>query len=141
MARPSEYNIELCREICELIADGGSVRSVLASNNLYPDFTTWCRWKREHEELRNLYINAQQDKTEALIDNIQRVRDMALNGEIEPSVANVVMQTDKWLSAKFYPKMFGEKVDVTSDNKAIQTNINILSIDPLNDDATDNGTS
>ena len=64
---------------------------------------------------------------------------MALNGEIEPSVANVVMQTDKWLSAKFYPKMYGEKVDVTSDNKPIQTNITLLNIDPLNNDTADNG--
>ena len=46
---------------------------------------------------------------------------MALNGEIEPSVANVVMQADKWLSAKFYPKMFGDKTDITSGGEKIQS--------------------
>ncbi len=121
MARPSEYNFELCEEICELIAQGGSVRSILDSKEEYPNFTTWCRWKRNNEELRNLYVNAQQDKTESLIDNIIKVRDMALNGEIEPSVANVVMQADKWLSAKFYPKMFGDKTDITSGGEKIQS--------------------
>lgn len=141
MARPSEYNIELCKEICELIADGDSVRSVLASNELYPDFTTWCRWKRDHDELRNLYVNAQQDKTESLIDNIQKVRDMALQGQIEPSVANVVMQTDKWLASKFYPKMFGERLQHANDPDNPITNVSILNIDPLSDDATDNRTS
>lgn len=120
MARPSEYNIELCKDICELIADGGTVRSVLASNDIYPDFTTWCRWKRENEELRNLYVNAQQDKTEALLDNIVRVQNMALRGEIEASVANVVMQTDKWLASKFYPKMYGDKTDITSNGETIK---------------------
>ena len=121
MARPSEYNLKLCEEICELIAQGGSVRSILDSKDEYPDFTTWCRWKRNNEELRNLYVNAQQDKTESLIDNIIKVRDMALAGQIEPSVANVVMQADKWLSAKFYPKMFGDKTDITSGGEKIQT--------------------
>jgi len=141
MARPSEYNFKLCEEICELIAQGGSVRSILDSKEEYPNFTTWCRWKRNNEELRNLYINAQQDKTESLIDNIIRVRDMALNGEIEPSVANVVMQADKWLSAKFYPKMFGDKTIHSGDaENPIQTNFSILNIDPLSD-ADDNGTS
>jgi hypothetical protein len=133
MARPSEYNIELCKEICELIADGGSVRSVLSLNEDYPDFTTWCRWKRNNEELRNLYVNAQQDKTEALIDNIQRVRDMALNGEIEPSVANVVMQTDKWLSSKFYPKMFGDKIDYTTQGEKINQ-INTIQVEIVKPD-------
>ena len=119
MARPSEYDFTLCEEICELIANGGSVRSILAAKEHYPDFTTWCRWKRNNEELRNLYVNAQQDKAESLIDNIIKVRDMALNGEIEPSVANVVMQTDKWLSSKYYPKMFGDKIDHTSGGEKI----------------------
>jgi hypothetical protein len=121
MARPSEYNFELCKEICELIADGGSVRSVLASNEIYPDFTTWCRWKRDNAELRNLYVNARQDKTEALLDNIVKVQHMALRGEIEASVANVVMQTDKWLASKFYPKMYGDKTDITSNGETIKT--------------------
>ena len=136
MARPSEYNFELCVEICELIADGASVRSVLASNENYPDFTTWCRCKRNNEELRNLYVNAQQDKTEALIDNIQKVRDMALRGEIEPSVANVVMQTDKWLSSKFYPKMFGERLQHANDPEnpiSLPTTIQVEIVQPNED--------
>ena len=120
MARPSEYNYVLCVEICEIISNGGSVRSVLDSKESYPNFTTWCRWKREHEELRNLYVNAQQDKVESIIDNIVKVRDMALKGEIEPSVANVVMQTDKWLSSKFYPKMFGDKTVLDGGDNPIK---------------------
>jgi hypothetical protein len=46
---------------------------------------------------------------------------MALRGEIEASVANVVMQTDKWLASKFYPKMYGDKTDITSNGETIKT--------------------
>jgi hypothetical protein len=121
MARPSEYNIEICKEICELIADGGYIIQVLESNEKYPSWSTFRHWKRDNEELKTLYVNAQQDKTEALINNIVKVQQMALRGEIDASTANVVMQTDKWLSSKFYPKMYGDKTDITSNGETIKT--------------------
>jgi hypothetical protein len=121
MARPSEYNFELCKEICELIADGGYIIQVLESNEKYPSWSTFRHWKRDNEELKTLYVNAQQDKTEALINNIVKVQQMALRGEIDASTANVVMQTDKWLSSKFYPKMFGDRTDITSNGETIKT--------------------
>lgn len=120
--RPSEYNQELAAEICERIAEGGYIIDVLESNEEFPTWSTFRRWKREHPELQTLYVNAQQDKTESLIVNIKKVQKMALNGEIEASTANVVIQTDKWLASKFYPKMYGDKVDVTSGGKEIAAN-------------------
>jgi hypothetical protein len=32
----------------------------------------------------------------------------------------------KWLLSKMNPKKFGEKIDMTSDNKALQANLNIM---------------
>ena len=122
MARPSKYNIELCKEICEAIANGGYIIDVLESNDNYPSWSTFRNWKREHIELQTLYVNAQQDKTEPIIHNIKKVQQMALNGEIDASTANVVIQTDKWLSSKFYPKMFGDKVQ-TENSGEITTNV------------------
>jgi hypothetical protein len=120
MARPSEYNFELCKEICEEIANGGYIIDVLDSNDNYPSWSTFRNWKRDHIELQTLYVNAQQDKTEPIIHNIKKVQQMALKGEIDASTANVVIQTDKWLSSKFYPKMFGDKTDITSGGEKIQ---------------------
>ena len=122
MARPSEYNYDLCVEICEEIANGGYIIEVLESNENYPSWSTFRRWKREHEQLQTLYVNAQQDKTEPIIANIKKVQNMALQGVIDASIANVVIQTDKWLSSKFYPKMFGDKVQ-NEHSGEITTNI------------------
>ena len=134
IGRPSEFNIEVCKEICELIADGGYIIDVLKSNEYFPSWSTFRRWKRDNNELQTLYVNAQQDKTEAIINNIVKVQKMALNGEIEPSTANVVIQTDKWLSSKFYPKMYGDKTDVTSGGEKISSNdIKIEIIKPNED--------
>lgn len=119
MARPSEYNFEMCQTICEEVANGFNIKTVLKSKNEYPDFSTWCRWKRNNEELRNLYVNAMQDKAESEIEEIDYIRDQLKAGEIEPSAANVLIQTGKWLSSKFYPKMFGDKIDLTSGGEKL----------------------
>lgn len=128
MARPSEYDFEKCKVICEEVAEGFNIKTVLKSKEEYPDFSTWCRWKRENEELRNLYVNSMQDKSESVIEEIDHVYDLLKNGAIEPSAANVLIQTNKWLAAKFYPKMFGDKVDLTTGGEKLPTNTTNLAI-------------
>ena len=95
--------------------------NVLDSNDDYPSWSTFRRWKRDNEELRTLYINSQQDKAEALEKEMDDYRAMLLAKEIDASTYNTLVQTLKWKMSKYYAKMYGDKVDVTSDNKAIQT--------------------
>ncbi len=111
MARPSEYDFDLCKKICDELASGDNIKSILKDSS-YPDWTTFRRWKNEHEELRTLYINSQQDKAIALEEEIDDIMQSLKNKEIEASSANVLLQTLKWKMAKFYPKVFGDKVDV-----------------------------
>ena len=118
MARPSEYDFELCKTICDQVADGENIISILKVS-LYPSWSTFRRWKNEHEELRTLYVNSQQDKGIALENEIDDVMLSLKSGEIEASSANVLIQTLKWKMAKFYPKMFGDKIDVTSDGEKL----------------------
>ena len=79
------------------------------------------KWKRENPELFNLYINCHQDKAVAMEQEMDLYKEMLLSKEIDPSTYNVLVQTLKWKMAKFYPKVFGEKVDVTSDQEKIQS--------------------
>lgn len=141
MARLTEYNFDLCIEICEEIALGSNIMTILENNNNYPSWSTFRRWKRDNEELRTLYINSQQDKAEALEKEMDDYRSMLLAKEIDASTYNTLVQTLKWKMAKFYPKVFGDKTDITSGGEKINTNISILNIDPLSDDATDNSTT
>jgi len=122
MARPSEYNFELCIEICEKIAQGQNILKALESDSRYPAWPTFRRWKRENEELRTLYINSQQDKAEALEKEMDDYRDMLISKEIDASTYNTLVQTIKWKMAKFYPKMFGDKVQ-NEHSGEITTNI------------------
>ena len=110
MARLTEYNFEMCKEICFEVANGFNIKTVLASNTDYPDFSTRCRWRRENEELHNLYIKSIQDKAESVDEEIDHIMDGLKHGIYEPSVANVLIQTLKWKASKYYPKMFGDKI-------------------------------
>ena len=114
MARPSEYNFKLCEEICDRVADGENIISVLKESS-YPSWSTFRRWKNENEELRTLYVNSQQDKGIALENEIDDIMQDLKDGTIEASGANVLIQTLKWKMAKFYPKVFGDKVQVGGD--------------------------
>jgi hypothetical protein len=119
MARPSEYDFDMCIEICAEVAEGFNIKTVLKSKLEYPTFQTFCNWKRENVELFDLYVKTMQDKSESEMEEIDRVYDMLKNGEIEPSVANVLIQTNKWKAAKFYPKMFGDKTDLTTNGESL----------------------
>ena len=110
MARLTEYDFDLCVEICNELAEGHNIKRILASNDKYPDWTTFRRWKQNNEELRTLYINSQQDKAIALENELDDLRDMLTSKEIDASTYNVLAQTIKWKMAKFYPKVFGDKV-------------------------------
>lgn len=120
MANTTNYDYQLCLEICDKIAYGDNIVNILQSNKKYPTWSTFRRWKIEHNELQTLYVNCQQDKAIALENEIDDYRAMLLSKEIDASTYNVLVQTLKWKMAKFYPKTFGEKLDITSDNKAIK---------------------
>ena len=112
MARPSEYDFKLCEEICDEIANGKNIIKVLESKKEFPSWPTFRRWKNENEELRTLYVNSQQDKGIALENEIDDTMKLVKEGTIDASTANVIIQTLKWKMAKFYPKMFGDKLEV-----------------------------
>ena len=136
MARPSEYNFKMCEEICNELAEGNNIKRILDSKEEYPNWTTFRRWKQNNDELRTLYVNSQQDKAIALEDELDDLRDMLRNKEIDNSTYGVLAQTIKWKMAKFYPKVFSDKVDVTSGGKEISTAptaINIGIVKPLDE--------
>lgn len=120
MARPSEYNFELCNEICERISLGEHIKNVLDSDKKrFPTFPTWCKWKRENDVLFNLYTRSIQDKSEMILFEINQTMLDLKNGLIDHASARVLIDTYKWMAAKFYPKMFGDKIDVTSGGDKI----------------------
>ena len=123
MARITDYDFDICKDICNKITEGFNIKKVLESNEDYPSFPTWCKWKRENIELLNLYVNAIQDKAESVDALIDDIFEDLRNGMLEPSAANVLIQTLKWKASKYYPKMFGDRTDITTNGKDVVSNI------------------
>lgn len=121
MARPSTYSYKLCVEICTRVSNGENIRQILLSKEKYPNFQTFCNWKRKNPELLDLYARSRENKSEIVDSQIDEIMADLRNGKIDAPTARVLIDTLKWKAAKYYPKMFGDKVDVTSDGDKIQS--------------------
>lgn len=128
MAALNTYNYNLCVEICAQVAEGKNIKDVLKSNEKYPTFQTWCNWKRLNKELFDLYISSIQDKSESIDAQIDEIMVELKGGLIDPSTARVMIDTLKWKAAKYYPKMFGDKVDhdITSNGKELNNATTVI---------------
>src|SRR5690606_19946676 len=92
-----------------------NIKTVLKSNDKFPSFETWRRWKNDNEVVCALYVKAIQDKAESVDFSIDEIMEGLKKNLYDASTANVLIQTLKWKAAKYYPKMFGDRVqnDVT----------------------------
>jgi hypothetical protein len=137
IGRPEIWNQELADKVCEKIAQGYSMRTVCAPNDM-PSISTLFKWIREKPEFSQQYARATEERTEAMAEDILDIADDGSNDlmtiqkgdnsyEIEnKEVTNrsrLRVDTRKWLMAKMKPKKYGEKLDLTSDGKALPTPI------------------
>lgn len=134
--RPSIFTKDLADKICEKLALGESMRTVCKDEEI-PSMQTIFRWLREKPEFREQYEVAKQESTDAMSEDILDIADDGTNDWMEREAENgsyTVLNTEaisrsrlrvdtrKWLMAKMKPKKYGEKMDVTSDGKAIKGN-------------------
>lgn len=115
MARPSTYNFELCKEICDKVADGKNIVTVLKSKKEYPSWGTFRVWKNENNELLTLYARSIQDKAEMVDFEIDAIMAEVKSKKVDSYVGRLLIDTLKWKAAKYYPKMFGDNSKVQLD--------------------------
>lgn len=121
--KPTEFSEELWLEICNRLSDGQSLRKVCEDPEM-PIKTTVLRWLRDKEELRAQYARAKEESADAFAEEmleIAREADVKNGNAIQK--ARLEIDTMKWLMSKQKPKKYGDKLDVTSDGKALPTPI------------------
>lgn len=109
--------MDTVKAIIDSIRNGANIKNSCSDNGI--TFQSWCNWKADNQIVFDLYVKARQDKAEGLESEIDRYMLLLEEKQIEPSAANVLIQTLKWKASKFYPKMFGDAVDVTSGGDKI----------------------
>jgi len=133
VGRPSEYNFELCAEICEHVADGLSIRKALKQSDKYPSWATFRKWKFENAELLTQYTRAREDRADTKDDKIDDILEQLMAGEIDPQTAKVLIDTLKWQMGKENKNVYGDssKVDVTSGGDKIQDRVVRIEVVPM----------
>mgnify|MGYP003494420936 CR=1 FL=1 len=131
--RPEIYTQELADKVCERIAEGYSMRTVCKPDEM-PAMSTVFKWFRTKPEFVDQYAKATQERTEAMSEDILDIADDGSNdlmtiqkGKESYTIENkevtnrsrLRVDTRKWLMSKMKPKKYGDKIDVTTDGKAL----------------------
>lgn len=121
MGRPSDFTQDLVDRICERIAEGESLRTICASEDM-PNKATVFRWLAANETFSDQYARAREAQADVLADEIVNIADDGSNdtytddeGEVRTNqdvIARSRLRVDarKWVVSKLKPKVYGDKV-------------------------------
>ncbi len=130
LGRPTKYTQQLADEICKQISQGKSLRKVYEQEGM-PDGVTVFSWFRKYPDFLKQYERAADERTETQQEIIIDIGDEAISHaeRADPKSSNAIVSAYKlkadslkWSMSKMKPKKYGDKVDVTSDGKAIKGN-------------------
>ena len=135
MGRPSDYTQELAQRLCAEIAQGKSLRTVCAPDGM-PSIQTVYNWIHNIPGFLEQYAHAKDDSADALIEDMVDIADDGTNdfmtitkGDLTYEVENkevtnrsrLRVDTRKWIASKLKPKKYGDKLDLTSDGKELNS--------------------
>lgn len=106
--RPTIYSQELADEICDRLAHGETLRTIIASSPHLPGRTTIYRWTADNEDFRNQYTKARAEQAdyyaELIIDESYSSHDAG--------IGRLRIDALKWAASKMAPKKYGDKIEV-----------------------------
>jgi len=118
------------RKVLKDIEQGASLRSAL-KNNAPLSSQTFTKWLDNDDSMAKRYARATEKRAEAIFEDILNIADENLkdtyidNDGIERTDHDVIQRAKlrvdarKWVLAKMHPTKYGDKLDVTSGNKAL----------------------
>lgn len=132
--RPTIYSNKLADKICVRLAQGESLLSICKDDGM-PHTSTVYQWVLDNDEFSDKYDTARIMQANHMFDELLEIADDGTNDYMEREakdgstyeiVNSEVVQrsklrvdTRKWYLSKLAPKIYGDKLDVTSNNKAL----------------------
>ena len=151
--RPTIYNDELAKKICDLFAQGYSQRQIAKMEDMPTDstITNWILDKDKKEFLAQ-YAQAKAKCMDHFADEIVSIADDGANDYYERegkdgetikaldhehvSRSRLRIDTRKWLMSKLKPKKYGDRLDLgNADGKPLA--ITVKSLKGMSDDELD----
>ncbi len=111
MARPTDYTAEMGDRICDGLAAGKSLEAVCKGAGM-PSPRTVYRWLRKHDEFRQNYARACEDRADKIFDEIIEIADSTLPDKGDAARNRLRIETRKWVAGRLKPKVYGERVSL-----------------------------
>lgn len=122
------YDESRARKVCELIADGMSLRTACKQEGM-PSVAAFLDWCADRPDLADRYARARQTMLDVLAEDILHISDTPVEGVItktsedgvEETRADMIhhrkLQVDarKWILSKLQPQKYGEKLALGGD--------------------------
>lgn len=138
-SRPVEFTQEFADIICGELAVGHSVRKICEDVKM-PTRDTFFKWIREHKDFADQYARAKEESVASIFEEMTEIVDDGRNDWMQDQymkgkspgwkVNGEAVQRSKlrwedrrWKLSKLAPKKYGDKLDITSDGKALPTPI------------------
>ena len=133
-----QQTIEAKELIIEKMVDGNSLTSIIDSNKEIPRLRTVFNWLNPESDYHDAeflhnYARAQEIRAEREFEEILNIADSTEHDIIIDENGNLVtnhnvinrdrlrVDARKWRISKMQPKKYGEKLDVTTNNKPINS--------------------
>lgn len=140
VGRPSKYTPELIKEICERLSKGEPLAAICRGEHM-PHDSTVRDWMDAMPEVFHAIARARESGEDWIAAHCLNIADDNTQDEEQVEITDGVMvtrvnhdviqraklriDTRLKLLAKWNPKKYGDKLDVTSDGKALPT-VNIV---------------
>lgn len=125
------YSQEIADKICARLAEGESLRSICAEEDM-PGRRTVFDWLEANADFRTKYARAREFQAETLVDEMQDIADDARNDYMEKfdkdgvsigyqingeavARSKIRLEQRRWYAEKLLPKKYGPKLDVKVD--------------------------
>lgn len=120
--KPVTFSEELFNSICDRLSEGQSLRKICEDNEM-PSKSNVLKWIRDSKELQDQYARAKEESSDAFAEEMMDIIKDTKEDSNAIQKARLQIDTMKWLMSKQKPKKYGDKLDLTSDGKALPTPI------------------
>lgn len=136
--RPTKYNDELGKLICERVAANPvGLETLLTLYDDMPDHSTIKAWRKQYAQFSAWYLEAKSFQSQLLVEEIDSMIDGQIiyvtddkgNERIDPPSASLLIakiNNRKWTAARLAPKIYGDKQvieNVTSENIELKSEL------------------
>jgi hypothetical protein len=105
---PEGYGQDTIETICEMLADGKSLRAICREEGM-PSTSTVCKWLAKNPDFAEQYTRARELQADALFDDILDIADKGLIALDAAEDRRIQIDARKWMAGKLKGK-YSDKV-------------------------------